>query len=217
MQQSQPWRVLVVDDDPDLRRLLAAMISALGLEVETAVDGPSALAAAAARVPDAVMLDISMPGMDGLQVCRRLRAAKETAGVPVLLVTADAGLATRLAGFDAGADDYVTKPFEPRELSARLRAHLELTAARIRLAQLEGALATIRAVSHEFNNPLQAVVGALDLIENAPPALDASEALGIASENVERLRELARRIVRITEPCFVETPIGKMLDVRSSR
>lgn len=113
-------RVLVVDDDAPVRRMLRRTLAAEGLEVVSAADGGRALAAAERDPPDLVVLDVSMPGMDGLAVCRRLRAAGVSA--PVLMLTARDAVEDRVAGLDAGADDYLVKPFAPAELLARLRA-----------------------------------------------------------------------------------------------
>jgi len=115
-----PERVLVVDDDAPVRRMLRRTLAAEGLEVVAAADGGRALAAAERDPPDLVVLDVSMPGMDGLAVCRRLRAAGIAA--PVLMLTARDAVEDRVAGLDAGADDYLVKPFAPAELLARLRA-----------------------------------------------------------------------------------------------
>ena len=117
-----PPVILVVDDDASIRRMLARTLTAEGFEVESVGDGGTALATLERRVPDAVVLDVVMPGLDGLAVCRRVRAAG--LDVPVLLLTARDGVAERVAGLDAGADDYVPKPVAPEELAARLRALL---------------------------------------------------------------------------------------------
>ena len=113
-------RILVVDDDPDVRRMLARTLGAEGHEVEAVADGGAALAAAERHAPDTVLLDVSMPGLDGLAVCRRLRA-RGLAG-PILLLTARDAVADRVAGLQAGADDYVIKPFAVEELLARIAA-----------------------------------------------------------------------------------------------
>src|SRR3954469_23211756 len=115
--------VLVVDDDPPIRRMLERTLRGEGYEVGLAGDGGAALAAVERSVPDAVVLDVAMPGLDGLAVCRRLRA-KGLATLPILLLTARDAVADRVAGLDAGADDYLQKPFAPEELTARLRALL---------------------------------------------------------------------------------------------
>ena len=114
--------VLVVDDDAPVRRMLERTLAAAGYEVATAADGGAALAAVERSVPDVVVLDVAMPGVDGLSVCRRLRA--RGLAVPILLLTARDAVADRVAGLDAGADDYLVKPFATDELLARVRALL---------------------------------------------------------------------------------------------
>ena len=117
-----PARLLVVEDDEALRSLLARRFEDAGYAVETAATGPDALAAAAATVPDLVLLDVMLPGLDGLDVCRRLRA--DHALLPILLLTARADELDRVVGLEVGADDYITKPFSVQEVVARVRAAL---------------------------------------------------------------------------------------------
>jgi len=118
-------RILVVDDDPGVRDSLRRSLAFNGYEVELAEDGQQALTAIALRRPEAVILDVMMPGLDGLETCRRLRAAGED--IPVLMLTARESVADRVSGLDAGADDYLVKPFALDELLARLRALLRRT------------------------------------------------------------------------------------------
>ena len=113
-------RVLVVDDDHSLRRMLERSLLAEGFAVQTVADGGAALAAIERSAPDLVVLDVSLPGMDGLAVCRRLR--DKGFAQPVLMLTARDGVADRVAGLEVGADDYLIKPFATEELVARLRA-----------------------------------------------------------------------------------------------
>ncbi|QUQ63194.1 response regulator transcription factor [Kutzneria sp. CA-103260] len=134
-------RVLVVDDEPTIARSVADRLRAEGFEVEIAADGPSAVAAAAARRPDLVVLDVMLPGFDGLEVCRRIQAERP---VPVLMLTARDEETDLLVGLAVGADDYLTKPFSIRELAARVHALLrragrseQLDGRRIVLADLE--------------------------------------------------------------------------------
>ena len=114
--------ILVVDDDAPIRRMLDRTLSAAGYAVATAADGGEALAAVERSTPDLVVLDVGLPGVDGLSVSRRLRA--KGLAVPVLLLTARDSVPDRVAGLDAGADDYLVKPFATEELLARIRALL---------------------------------------------------------------------------------------------
>jgi two-component system response regulator MprA len=113
-------RVLVVDDDQSLRRMLERSLLAEGFAVQAVADGGAALAAIERSAPDLVVLDVALPGMDGLAVCRRLR--DKGIDLPVLMLTARDAVADRVAGLDVGADDYLVKPFATEELVARLRA-----------------------------------------------------------------------------------------------
>ncbi len=115
-------KVLVVDDDRAVRDALRRVLTLAGYELETADGGAEAIELVAASVPDAVVLDVGMPGLDGLEVCRRLRRLGNR--VPILMLTARVEISDRVAGLDAGADDYLIKPFDVAELNARLRALL---------------------------------------------------------------------------------------------
>jgi two-component system, OmpR family, response regulator MprA len=119
-------RVLVVDDEPAVRQALDRALRFEGYETEMAGDGLGALSAMAERPADAVVLDVAMPRVDGLEVCRRLRASGDP--TPILLLTARVSVSERVAGLDAGADDYLVKPFALEELLARLRALLRRSA-----------------------------------------------------------------------------------------
>jgi len=117
-----PTRVLVVDDDPKILSLLRRGLSFAGYVVDAAAAGEAALAAARDRPPDIVVLDVMLPGVDGLEVCRRLRLGAPS--LPILMLTAKDRVPDRVAGLDAGADDYLVKPFAFDELLARVRALL---------------------------------------------------------------------------------------------
>jgi DNA-binding response OmpR family regulator len=119
-------RVLVVDDDPTVSDVVRRYLDQAGCVVSLAGDGPAALAEAARQRPDLVVLDLMLPGMDGLEVCRRLRA--HLGDVPVIMLTALGEEVDRVAGLEVGADDYVTKPFSPRELVLRAQSVLRRTA-----------------------------------------------------------------------------------------
>jgi two-component system response regulator MprA len=118
-------RLLVVDDDPSVREALALLLDLNGFDVDVACDGREAIRTLAAASPDAVILDLLMPGIDGIEVCRRMRAVGDR--TPVLMLTARTELSDRVAGLEAGADDYLAKPFAREELIARLHALLRRT------------------------------------------------------------------------------------------
>jgi two-component system response regulator MtrA len=117
-------RVLVVDDDPALAEMLGIVLRGEGLEPSFVADGDQALAAFRAVNPDLVLLDIMLPGTDGIDVCRQLRAES---GVPIVMLTAKSDTVDVVVGLESGADDYVVKPFKPKELVARVRARLRRT------------------------------------------------------------------------------------------
>ncbi len=118
-------RLLVVDDDTAVREALALVLCLDGFEVTTAADGREGIRTLSINRPDAVILDVLMPGLDGLEVCRRIRATGDR--TPVLMLTARTEVAERVAGLEAGADDYLAKPFAHEELIARVRALLRRT------------------------------------------------------------------------------------------
>jgi DNA-binding response OmpR family regulator len=116
--------ILVIEDEKDLANLVQRRLQQEGFDVIVATDGNSGLRAAKEQNPDLVVLDINMPGLDGLQVCRELRSEPRYAKLPILILSARASAADRVAGLELGADDYLVKPFLPRELVARVNAIL---------------------------------------------------------------------------------------------
>src|SRR5215216_2069122 len=120
--------ILVVDDDPRILSVVSRGLRFEGYDVQTAVDGFEALRIARENLPNAVVLDVMLPGIDGLEICRRLRRATN---VPILMLTARDAISDRIAGLDSGADDYLIKPFDFDELLARIRALLRRTQAQL--------------------------------------------------------------------------------------
>ena len=116
--------VLVIDDEKDLLELVRYNLEKEGYRIRTAEDGEAGLEAAVRELPDIVIVDLMLPGIDGLEVCRRLRTDQRTARTPVIMLTAKSTETDRVVGLEIGADDYVTKPFSPRELTARIKAVL---------------------------------------------------------------------------------------------
>ncbi|WP_327342876.1 response regulator transcription factor [Streptomyces europaeiscabiei] len=134
-------RVLVVDDDPTVSEVVAGYLNRAGFAVDVAADGPAAVAGAAAQPPDLVVLDLMLPGMDGLEVCRRIR---RDGPLPVIMLTARGDEEDRVLGLEVGADDYVTKPFSPRELVLRVESVLRRAGA-VAAARAAPAGAWLRA------------------------------------------------------------------------
>jgi DNA-binding response OmpR family regulator len=121
-------RVLLVEDDADIALSLKHNLEREGgFDVIVAPDGERALQAVASRLPDLILLDLNLPGMDGLEICRRLRRSEPTASVPIVMVTARIAEADKVSGLDLGADDYIAKPFSVKEVLARVRAVLRRT------------------------------------------------------------------------------------------
>jgi DNA-binding response OmpR family regulator len=116
--------VLVVEDESDIRNLVVFHLAREGFRCRTATTGEEAIADARASRPDLIVLDLMLPGLNGLEVCRRLRADAAMTGIPIIMLTAKADEVDRIVGLEMGADDYVTKPFSPKELVARVRAVL---------------------------------------------------------------------------------------------
>jgi two-component system, OmpR family, alkaline phosphatase synthesis response regulator PhoP len=116
-----PRRILVVDDNPKIVEVLQAYLAAEGFDVDTAADGPGAVEAVASHVPDLALLDVMLPGIDGIELTRRFQREHD---LPVILVTARIDEVDRLIGLEVGADDYISKPFSPREVVARVKAVL---------------------------------------------------------------------------------------------
>jgi DNA-binding response OmpR family regulator len=161
-------RVLVVDDDPTVSDVVRRYLEQAGCEVRLAYDGADGLAAVAAQRPDLVVLDLMMPGIDGLEVCRRLR--RQLPDLPVVMLTALGEEADRVLGLEVGADDYVIKPFSPRELVLRIRSVLRRTAgpadpaATAKLVDAELTVDTARRIAELGAAPLALTVREFDLL-----------------------------------------------------
>ena len=158
-------RVLVVDDDDTIAGVVVDYLGRAGHQAERAADGPAALAAIEAAPPDLVLLDIMLPGIDGIEVCRRVRAALPD--LPVIMLTALGEAEDRIAGLEVGADDYVTKPFSPRELVLRIDSVLRrATPARPSPVVTIGAVTVDRAArtATRAGEPLLLTVRELDLL-----------------------------------------------------
>src|SRR6185295_18623575 len=119
-----PTRILIVEDDPDIAELVARYLDKAGFVTERSASGRDALKTIGVRPPELIVLDLMLPHVDGLEVCRVVRGNESTAGLPIIMLTARADESERIVGLELGADDYLAKPFSPNELVARVRALL---------------------------------------------------------------------------------------------
>lgn len=196
--------ILVVDDEKANRALLRAHLTAAQHEVVEACDGEEALSRVAAHTPDLVLLDVVMPGLDGFEVTRRLRATSEPKFLPVVLVTALTDQSSRRLGLAAGADEFLTKPIDAQELLLRVRNLLalrqkgaECMARNVELAELQRFKDEMTSLLvHDLKNPLAALIGNLDYALD-DPALegDARDAIVDSRMCTRRLKELIGNLI----------------------
>jgi len=196
-QNSQPARILLVDDNADMRDYLTRILSE-HVQVEAVADGASALAAAQERVPNLVLSDVMMPRLDGFQLLQALRADARTREVPIILLSARAGEESIVEGLDAGADDYLIKPFSAQELVSRVNAHLQMAQLRSEALQHERTIShrkdeLLSIVSHELNTPLVAILGWTRLLRANPPN---QLMLMKALETIERNATLQAKLIQ---------------------
>ncbi len=176
-------RVLIVDDDPVVRETIRDSVEHLGYATREAGSAEDALTQLAGELPDLILLDVRMPGITGIELCRQLKADRATHLIPVVLLTAQGELDTRVAGLEAGADDYFTKPVHLRELRARLRALIRLKRMVEELEQAENMITTL-ALTIEARDTYTAG----HCVRLASYAVEFGERLGLAQEELGALR-----------------------------
>jgi signal transduction histidine kinase len=201
-------RVLLVDDEPRNLRLLEAILSPLGYDLCLAQDGRQAIARALETAPDVVLLDVLMPGHTGIEVCRRLKAEAATRHIPVVLVTALSDRESRLAGLEAGADDFLGRPVDATELRTRVKALLrtkalydELQQRYEQLRRLEESRESLaQMIVHDLRNPLVSVIGYLDLLEAGYVSGEAAcDSVRVVKRSAQRLIEMVAEILDVAK------------------
>ena len=196
-------QILVVDDTPENLQVVGEMLSRqLSCDLSFATDGRQALESVKESPPDLILLDVMMPGMTGYEVCRALKADPATAEIPVLFLTAKVESADLVEGFDAGAVDYIAKPFNPPELIARVRTQLKIRQAEAERLEFEAQERQLQkaeslgrmagAIAHNFNNQLQTVLGNLEIaLEDLPRGTGTAEILEAALKAGNRAAEMS--------------------------
>lgn len=193
--------ILIVDDNIDTVELLRKRLKAEGYNTVEAYDGEEALNKVYESKPDIIVLDVMMPKMDGYEVCKRLKTDERTKFIPILMLTAKSDVESKVKGLDIGADDYVPKPFDYRELSARIRSLLtrKETAERvIEEEKTESIRKLIDSLSHEIRNPIVSIAGFAKKVYDSLPSGDPNKPyLMTILQEAERLERLLREILNL--------------------
>jgi DNA-binding response OmpR family regulator len=239
-EQPRTPKILVVDDIADNIDLMRYYLEPSGYAVHAAHNSREALAALRREELDLILLDIMMPGIDGIQLCRILKSHELTRDVPVMMVTAVTQVQDKIRGLEAGADDYITKPFSGAELLARVRAMLRIKALQdemklandklrealselkqaqtqfVRSEKLAAIQATVASVNHEINNPLCAISLDVQMLQLELSETDerVMQKLRRIEENVKRIHMVTQRLTGLKDPSSREyLPGQEMLDL----
>jgi signal transduction histidine kinase len=202
-----PETILLIDDESHLRMNMRASLEDLGYQVLEAPDGPEAFRISARQRPDLVLLDISMPGMDGFEVCRRLKADPDTAEIPVIFLSAFLAPSDKVAAFGCGGVDFITKPFQFEEVATRIGVHLEIHRQRRLLLNQHEALkhlekqrdALTHMMVHDMRSPLTSLMLSMDLaLEMLPPQASSERArLECARACAERIHGMVNGVLEL--------------------
>ncbi len=214
--------LLVIDDNEDMIHLYKRILTKQGYNVRSADNGYDGLRQAFQDVPDLVLLDLSMPKMDGYQVCKRLKESEETKMVPVIIVTCKADMNDKIQGLETGADDYLTKPVNNAELLARVKSLLKIRELNDRLIEaqkLETLRQTAVSVCHEINNPLCSISANAEILKTAVSGTDKKlvRKIDIIIKEVDRINRVVDKLMRATKVVSTEYIPGiEMLDLDES-
>lgn len=201
--------ILIVDDNPNNLQVLLGLLTPLGHKVRPALSGEVALRAVEASIPDLILLDVRMPGIDGYETCRRLKADVNYQDIPVIFISALNAIEDKLDAFEAGAVDYITKPFQSQEVLARVRTQMELTKARKALAETSKRLVALMdhlvqaeklkslgflaaGVAHELNTPIGNAMLSASSIEEISREFSAAQASNSPGPSVDELLSVCR-------------------------
>jgi DNA-binding response OmpR family regulator len=232
-------KILIVDDNPDNVEVIKYKLQRskqFELDVREAYSGEEAIRMASNESLDLMLLDVMMPRIDGFEVCRKIKEIKKGEFLPIILVTAREDIDSKLKGFEAGADDYIAKPFDLQELEARIKSmlhikdlqdelrkaneELRVTGEKLVAAERLAAVgAVVASINHEINNPLCAIMLNAQLLRDEVKT-DPDRAIDRAAKiekNVERIQEITKRIQDLKEAATTDYVSGeKMLDLKES-
>lgn len=217
-------KVLIVDDNRDAVELLKKRLRSEGYDTAEAYDGEEGLSKVIEYDPDLVVLDVMMPKLDGYEVCRRLKEDENTRYIPVLMLTAKSDVESKVKGLDIGADDYLPKPFDYKELSARVRSLLAIKAAHQKMAEEERSEALgqmMDEVAHEVRNPLVSIGGFARKVRERLPEGDPNKKymeliiqdVAVLESMIKQLIELKSLAISTKEPTNINDVILEALDV----
>jgi DNA-binding response OmpR family regulator len=215
-------KVLIVEDDKSYAEILKRVIIKNGYEINLAHDGKEGLELSTEWKPDVIIVDWMMPGMSGIELISKLREHPELKFSYIIMLTARVETEDKIAGLEAGADDFITKPVDFGELIARIRVGFRIKKLQTEIAELQHESALLemaRTLGHEINNPLNIIYLALELINRAfkednPDKEKIKENLNRIYQASERIKEIVNKLISLRKPAFKEYVNGKrMLDL----
>jgi two-component system sensor histidine kinase/response regulator len=211
-------KILIVDDAVDTVELLRKRFRSEGYDTDEAYDGEEALKQVENYTPDLIVLDVMMPKLDGYEVCRRLKADENTKYIPILMLTAKGEIENKVLGLEIGADDYLPKPFDYKELSARIKSLLSIKAAREKLVEEEKSEALgkmMDEVAHEIRNPLASIGGFAKRVHERLPEGDTNKKyMEMIIGDVSRLENMVKQLIELKSmaTCYlVSTDINEVI------
>jgi signal transduction histidine kinase len=195
--------ILIVDDLADNIKVLGNILKINQYRISIAQSGREALEYLAKKLPDLILLDVNMPGMNGFELCERLKAEERTSAIPVIFLTANVSQEDIVIGFEVGGEDYLVKPFNPNELLARIQSHLELKLSRDIIAAQNKELIELNAsknkffslIAHDIRNPVTSIYGFADLLKQSQQEMSAQE----LAESIDYLHHSARNLKDLIE------------------
>ncbi len=222
MSDETKGKVLIVEDDKSYAEILKRVIIKNGYEINLAHDGKEGLELSTEWKPDVIIVDWMMPGMSGIELISKLREHPELKFSYIIMLTARVETEDKIAGLEAGADDFITKPVDFGELIARIRVGFRMKKLQTEIAELQHESALLemaRTLGHEINNPLNIIYLALELINRAfkednPDREKIKENLNRIYQASERIKEIVNKLISLRKPTFKEYVNGKrMLDL----